>query len=66
MRSFTYTVSIAVPTCTDHVKNGDETDVDCGGSCLPTRKCDIGLKCNNGSECTSGVCTLNICQGECF
>lgn len=24
-----------IPTCSDGIKNGDETGVDCGGSCLP-------------------------------
>ena len=27
--------SVAQPTCTDGVQNGDETGVDCGGSCTP-------------------------------
>lgn len=29
----------AAPTCVDGQQNGDETDVDCGGECLP---CDYG------------------------
>ena len=39
----------ATPTCTDHVKNQGETDVDCGGSacskCADTKMCasDVGL-----------------------
>jgi len=50
-----------VPSSTDGVKNGGETDVDCGGAsvpgsdtappCAPTRKCLIG------SDCTSSICT---------
>jgi hypothetical protein len=28
-------------TCTDGVRNGDETDVDCGGSCTP---CETGIE----------------------
>ncbi|MEM6770178.1 MAG: M43 family zinc metalloprotease [Bacteroidota bacterium] len=32
------------PTCDDGIQNGDETDVDCGGSCAP---CD-----NGGGGCT--------------
>ncbi len=27
--------SVAQPTCTDGVQNGDETGIDCGGSCTP-------------------------------
>ena len=41
------------PSCTDQVKDGDETDVDCGGSCGP---CGDGKACATGSDCTSGVC----------
>ncbi|MFN3199693.1 MAG: hypothetical protein ACE366_14905 [Bradymonadia bacterium] len=32
----------AAPACDDGVGNGDETDVDCGGSCAP---CPSGLRC---------------------
>jgi len=28
-----FTINIAAPTCSDQVQNGDETGVDCGGSC---------------------------------
>ncbi|MCB0666289.1 MAG: hypothetical protein KDC80_10720, partial [Saprospiraceae bacterium] len=34
------------PTCNDGIKNGDETDIDCGGSCAPcqtTAGADAGL-----------------------
>ncbi|MFU8805133.1 MAG: hypothetical protein ACNA8W_15065 [Bradymonadaceae bacterium] len=47
------------PTCHDAIKNGDETDVDCGGSCAP---CDDGLSCGEPADCVSGVCDNNICQ----
>ncbi|MDH7448026.1 M43 family zinc metalloprotease [Aquimarina sp. 2201CG14-23] len=33
-----YTVridNVATPTCTDGIQNGDETGIDCGGSCAP-------------------------------
>ncbi len=33
-------INAITPTCTDGIKNGDETDVDCGGSCTP---CDTGI-----------------------
>jgi hypothetical protein len=42
------------PTCTDGAKNGDEIDVDCGGSC--PSKCGDGKNCNVGTDCTSGIC----------
>lgn len=41
------------PTCTDAVKSGDETDLDCGGSCAP---CDVGKACGVGADCTTGAC----------
>ncbi|MFT3695057.1 MAG: hypothetical protein QM831_18105 [Kofleriaceae bacterium] len=43
----------AVNTCLDRVKDGDETDIDCGGSCHPC----VGLQgCATGSDCDSGTC----------
>ncbi len=44
-------------TCTDGKQNGDETDVDCGGSCAPTRRCGDTLGCNVANDCQSGVCS---------
>ncbi len=43
----------------DGVKNGDEADVDCGGSC-PT-KCTVGKACVAATDCSSGACTSNAC-----
>ncbi|TVQ93296.1 MAG: hypothetical protein EA397_04810 [Deltaproteobacteria bacterium] len=48
----------AEPTCVDEVRNGDETDVDCGGSCPP---CDDGSDCAAPEDCDSGVCVEEIC-----
>jgi len=48
------------PTCTDGVKNGSETDVDCGGTC-PT--CANSLDCLVAEDCASGVCSGGTCQG---
>lgn len=45
--------------CMDAVKNGDETDVDCGGSCAP---CDDAKSCLLAADCKSGVCTGDVCQ----
>jgi len=42
-------------TCTDGKKDGDETDVDCGGpSCLP---CAPTEACKVAADCTSQVCS---------
>ena len=54
----------ATPTCTDGAKNGSETDLDCGGaSCDGTgHTCGTGKVCGVAADCTSGVCTGGICQ----
>jgi hypothetical protein len=53
--------------CDDMIKNGDESAVDCGGSCSP---CDNGLTCGNPAHCKSKLCVGGICtpcttQGDC-
>ena len=45
-------------TCDDKTKNGDETDVDCGGSCSP---CSVGRACQADKDCTPGTCSANVC-----
>ena len=45
---------MAMPTCTDGAKNGDETAVDCGGATCPG--CGSGQACTLPRDCTSGVC----------
>lgn len=46
--------------CDDLLKNGDETDVDCGGrSCGP---CLDGKTCAMGTDCQSAICTNIVCQ----
>ena len=46
-------------SCTDQTKNGDETDVDCGGSCAP---CAAGADCLVPGDCQSLVCQDSACQ----
>ncbi|HVW25872.1 MAG TPA: hypothetical protein VHC69_10905 [Polyangiaceae bacterium] len=46
------------PACTDGVKNGDETDTDCGGSCP---RCAGGGACNHGADCLSAACVNGVC-----
>lgn len=53
---------ILAPTCTDNVKNQDESDKDCGGKFCP--KCADTKRCNKVSDCKSAVCRSNICQGR--
>ena len=44
----------------DGVKNGDETDVDCGGTKAPA--CGDNKGCVVAPDCTSSVCIAGICQ----
>ncbi len=46
-------------TCTDGVKNGAETGIDCGGGACPS--CAVGQPCLVATDCASGVCTANAC-----
>jgi hypothetical protein len=48
----------ATPTCSDMIKNGTETDVDCSGGCA---LCGVGKVCDGGGDCASGVCTAGKC-----
>ena len=50
-------------SCSDGIKNGDETDVDCGGSCAP---CSSGSDCLGDTDCLSGICDGGICQDDCL
>ena len=47
------------PTCFDSIKNGVESDTDCGGTCA--LKCPMGDTCNTGADCASTVCTVGVC-----
>ena len=46
-------------SCTTGVKDGTETDVDCGGLCMAN--CANGKGCKNGNDCISGICTASKC-----
>ena len=45
-------------SCRDMIKDGDETDVDCGGSCGP---CGIGGECVFPDDCASQTCDAGTC-----
>jgi hypothetical protein len=49
----------AAPTCSDGQKNGNETDTDCGGGTCAT--CATGKACLVGTDCSSAVCSNNVC-----
>jgi hypothetical protein len=45
--------------CADGVKDGNETDVDCGGNICA--KCDLGKACKGNADCGSGQCFDGVC-----
>ncbi len=49
-----------VATCTDNLKNQNETDIDCGGPNCGT--CAAGSSCFFNSDCTSNVCESDVCS----
>lgn len=46
------------PQCDDLLRNGEESDVDCGGTCGP---CSIGRSCDSSPDCTNGNCVSGRC-----
>jgi hypothetical protein len=48
------------PTCTDGVRNGTETDVDCGGSVCAA--CAPGQTCSAPGDCQSASCSQGRCD----
>jgi hypothetical protein len=53
--------STATPanTCRDRVRDGDETDIDCGGSCQP---CWAAKQCSRPEDCQSRACDGGSCR----
>jgi hypothetical protein len=51
------TESPVAVSCEDGQQNGDETDVDCGGSC---RLCESGQACRTAADCGGG----GRCEGQ--
>ena len=45
-------------TCFDKVQDGPESDVDCGGDCIP---CERGDLCRYPRDCYSGRCSDGVC-----
>jgi len=44
--------------CSNSVQDGDETDVDCGGSCPG---CEVGQTCSVHQDCLSNFCADGVC-----
>jgi slime mold repeat-containing protein len=57
--------------CNNGVKNGAETDVDCGGGggcatpCTMGKVCKVDTDCGSG-HCADGVCCTSTCAGACM
>ncbi|MFT4038436.1 MAG: hypothetical protein QM692_09670 [Thermomicrobiales bacterium] len=54
----TTTSTTPAPTCSDDIRNGSETGVDCGGSCP---RCANGQACGSVADCTSARCAGGVC-----
>lgn len=52
----------SVVNCTDKVRNGRETDVDCGGADCPV--CAPMQVCSAHGDCVTGVCTSMSCATQ--
>jgi len=48
------------PSYTDGIKDGTETDIDCGGGTCST--CATGKMCAAGADYTSGICSGGQCN----
>lgn len=47
-------------SCHDRVRDGNETDVDCGGSTC--QACGFTASCTLGTDCQSGACDGGVCR----
>ena len=56
--SVTPTTQPALSHCIDQVKNYDETDTDCGGSCT---RCAVRKRCQQNSDCQTSYCLSGRC-----
>lgn len=57
---WTGTACIRSGSCSDGLKNGQESDVDCGGVC--PAKCSKDKECKAGADCASGLCMNSVCK----
>ena len=53
------TGSSNIASCADNKKNGNETDIDCGGSCY---RCADNMYCKINADCLSNRCEGGICK----
>jgi hypothetical protein len=48
-----------INSCRDRARDGDETDIDCGGSCQP---CWTAKQCMRAEDCQSQACDAGSCR----
>jgi len=58
----TGTTIIELPTCQNGIKDGSESDLDCGGLCK--QKCGPQKKCAKAGDCFNNMCLKNTCGGK--
>ena len=56
--------NISSASCSDSIKNQDESDVDCGGICGAT--CELDELCNTNLDCESSICYTSGPTDYCF
>jgi hypothetical protein len=54
-----FVLAVQLDGCSDGVRNGAESDVDCGGTACPA--CPLDKTCRGPSDCLSGFCVHNKC-----
>jgi len=63
-----YCYQNACAKCDDTTKNGDESDVDCGGThcdkCANAKTCGVADDCTS-AFCVDEVCCADACEGAC-
>ena len=53
----------APPTCSDGIRNQDESDVDCGGVCVQLgKKCALDKECVINVDCATDYCPVSTCK----
>jgi hypothetical protein len=51
-------------TCSDQLKNQDESDIDCGGVCSGSKACPVAARCNTQADCASWICSAGKCSAD--
>ncbi|MBK9264310.1 MAG: hypothetical protein IPM54_31475 [Polyangiaceae bacterium] len=55
--------------CDDSIRNGDESDIDCGGdrcpACIQGQKCNVIQDCGSNLFCADGICCNSACDAAC-